>query len=82
MTPARPGVRVMIKNLALTAKNVIADSVNGLPILSDEQLTKSRVDICQSCSLFDKQQFRCSSCGCYMKAKVQLQSAKCPIGKW
>lgn len=82
MTPARPGIRVMVKNISDTARTVMTDMINGLPVLSPDDLANSRLAICQNCSLFDDSRNTCQSCGCFVNAKVKLQSSKCPIGKW
>ena len=82
MTSVRPGIRVMVKNIADTAQAIVKDMIAGSQVLSQEDLAKSRISICEKCSLFDNSRNTCQSCGCFIKAKVKLQSAKCPIGKW
>lgn len=47
----------------------------------DEQLMIDRWRICRSCPLLDST-FRCRECKCFMKAKVKLSDATCPVGKW
>lgn len=39
-----------------------------------------RYKICKECPYFNK--LKCQKCGCFMKAKVLIPRAKCPIGKW
>ena len=39
-----------------------------------------RWNICTSCESLDHD--RCNECGCFMKVKVQLASANCPLHKW
>jgi len=41
-----------------------------------------RLKICQACPRFFKPTSQCKECGCFMKIKVHLKSAECPIGKW
>ena len=41
-----------------------------------------RFDICKSCPELVELTNQCKKCGCFMKAKTTLESAKCPIGKW
>lgn len=41
-----------------------------------------RLDKCKSCEHFLKLTASCKECGCFMKAKTWLSSAKCPVDKW
>lgn len=41
---------------------------------------EQRKAICEGCSKNDLG--RCSSCGCYLWAKIRAKNDKCPIGKW
>ena len=43
--------------------------------------SKIRWDICTQCPNL-KDEKLCTLCGCYMKRKVNLEGAKCPISKW
>lgn len=49
-----------------------------------DMLAKSRVryDICKKCDKYDAKKDKCSKCGCVMKFKTKIPSARCPIGKW
>lgn len=47
---------------------------------SDEQMMVDRWRQCRSCP--DIRHGICSHCGCFMKAKVKLRAASCPLGKW
>jgi hypothetical protein len=49
---------------------------------SDRELIESRLLVCNSCDSFNKRLAKCKKCGCFMKLKSTLQSAKCPLGKW
>ena len=51
-------------------------------ILCSEEVSKLRIEECERCNYYDKQQTRCRKCGCYMKVKVKFTNTKCPIGKW
>lgn len=37
---------------------------------------------CKGCTFLTKHTNRCRKCGCFMKVKVKLKDAKCPIGIW
>jgi len=57
------------------------DLINGSP-RSEEEVAKSRLEICRTCEYFRPKTETCRKCGCFMKAKTMLLNAKCPIGKW
>jgi hypothetical protein len=46
-----------------------------------EEIADERMHICNDCAhlTITKQ---CTKCGCFMNAKVKLEAATCPIGKW
>jgi len=48
----------------------------------DTEKVKKRMDICNACPELIKLTSQCKKCGCFMKAKTQLQAAKCPLSKW
>lgn len=41
-----------------------------------------RYGICESCPELTKHTKQCKQCGCFMKLKVKLAEAVCPLGKW
>lgn len=41
-----------------------------------------RYGMCESCEHFRQKTKQCKLCGCFMKMKVKLLEAECPIGKW
>jgi len=43
---------------------------------------EARLNICKACPELIALTTQCKKCGCFMKAKTSLESAKCPIGKW
>jgi hypothetical protein len=58
------------------------DLLNPMTRHSSEELEKSRIEICKACPELIKLTTQCKKCGCVMSAKVKLEAAKCPIGKW
>ena len=48
---------------------------------ADQDVVVNRRNLCDGCE-FSTSAYRCTQCGCFMKIKTQLASAKCPIGKW
>lgn len=55
--------------------------IDGSP-RTPEELAESRLKICQSCKAFRPLTQTCKKCGCFMKMKVQLEKAYCPLDKW
>jgi len=41
-----------------------------------------RLNICRSCDKIIKATMTCKECGCFMKIKTTLKTARCPINKW
>jgi hypothetical protein len=75
-----PSVFQQARNLAKQAWISGIDAAKGKPLLSSAEKAAERMKICESCEFFKKT--RCEKCGCYMTAKVHLESATCPINKW
>lgn len=68
-------------------KNKIEQTVSEVGGTWDSTASRSdamiiRMDHCKSCDEFIKLTQMCSKCGCFMKFKVQMKNAKCPLGKW
>ena len=51
-------------------------------MLHDDDIIQKRWDICQSCEFLFKPTNSCKKCGCFMKGKVRVATASCPVGKW
>lgn len=49
---------------------------------ADQPLALERWNICAECPKLQKATGTCSECGCFMKLKVKLQEATCPLDKW
>jgi len=43
---------------------------------------EERAKICMGCEYLRPTIRTCKKCGCFMPAKVRLDFASCPIGKW
>lgn len=48
----------------------------------DELEESTRFSLCRDCPELLPITHQCKQCGCFMKMKVKLKEAKCPIGKW
>ena len=55
---------------------------NHIRAFINKPRAKERYDVCLLCPLFSSDSTKCKACGCFMKAKVLLPNAKCPLGKW
>lgn len=77
-----PTTGQIVKNLSQSIVNNVGQLIKGNNISASDQDSTSRLNICNTCEFFDRQQGRCTKCGCYMKIKAQLKAEKCPIGKW
>ena len=49
---------------------------------ADDAEESMRYSLCMDCPEFIKPTTQCKQCGCFMKVKVKLKHATCPIGKW
>ena len=58
------------------------DLLNPNKEVTDEAVSSARLDICELCPRLIKTTHQCKECGCFMKLKVKLESAVCPLGKW
>lgn len=72
----RPGI---IEQAKQVVKEYTVHIVNGAEYVTEEE-KHSRLDICGQCEHFEAAQ--CKLCTCFMNAKAELKTAKCPIGKW
>jgi len=77
-----PSLLAMSKNLAYTAGTAIAQAVVNQQVVASESIYNKRLETCNNCEAYDKDQHRCFKCGCYMKAKARMIAAKCPLNKW
>lgn len=58
------------------------DVINPSTPKANEHLSETRFSICEECPELIKFTSQCKKCGCFMKMKVKLQQATCPLGKW
>jgi hypothetical protein len=55
---------------------------NNIPIIPNMSLDEQRLIICKRCPSLSAMLFICKECGCFMKVKTKIPTAKCPLGKW
>lgn len=73
-------------------KKRATELLNGAPVRPTDMLNKAnyiddessnaRLEICEVCPSLLKLTHQCKECGCFMKLKVKLETATCPLGKW
>lgn len=51
-------------------------------IFTKDDMHLIRKGICMSCDRLNKTLKVCTSCGCFIPAKVHLAMATCPLDKW
>lgn len=49
---------------------------------ASDAIAEQRYSICKACPEFISLSTQCKKCGCVMKLKTKLISARCPIEKW
>ena len=50
--------------------------------LTSEEISSARMSVCEECPSLLKLTHQCKECGCFMKLKVKLAAATCPLDKW
>ena len=75
-----PSLFQQARNLAKQAWLSGVDVAKGKPLLSTAEKANERIKICEGCEFYTKN--RCLKCGCYMAAKIHVESSRCPINKW
>ena len=50
--------------------------------IHDQKIVDRRWSECQGCEHLIKATNQCKKCGCFMKVKTRISTARCPIGKW
>ena len=75
-----PSVFQQARNIAKQAWLSGVDMAKGKPLLSTAEKANERIKICEGCEFF--KQSRCLKCGCFMNAKIHVESSRCPINKW
>lgn len=58
------------------------DVLNANTQYATEENAANRFAICKQCPRLINLTSQCQECGCFMKIKVKLLKAACPIGKW
>ena len=83
-TPAQqlPSTVEMAGNLAVTLKDTALQFLKSGKAMVYDDVKNGRLQICNTCDAYIKEQKRCARCGCFMETKARMSGAKCPIDKW
>ena len=77
-----PPTTEQAKSIVNLVQNAITDVLKGNQLFASEEEQIRRMEICKSCEHFSSEDVRCRQCGCFLKQKTSLTSAKCPLQKW
>jgi hypothetical protein len=66
---------------ASVAKALAIQIAAGFPMAGKEEQFE-RHQICQGCKLFNKEEYKCNECHCYLQLKIPLGTSECPKGYW
>lgn len=79
-----PSAFEQLKSASQAAKRVFDKVIKGERIRVEHPVVLERKEICNNCiyKTTTLKMDRCKKCGCFLKAKQQLLTEKCPEGKW
>jgi hypothetical protein len=80
--PNFPSIGQMTKNIGSDFVKNVQSVAAGNSLIAEDAEGNRRKSICNGCEFFNKEQDRCTKCGCYMAVKAYLKASSCPIGKW
>ena len=58
------------------------DVLNPNTPKANDETSNYRMSLCKKCPELINATKQCKQCGCIMTAKVKLETATCPLGKW
>jgi uncharacterized paraquat-inducible protein A len=77
----------MIKKIITFCKSLTLHFLRGFPKCTQKQID-DRMDICESCEMFDAINSQCLVCGCNLSRqkifmnKLAWSDQQCPLNKW
>lgn len=77
-----PSFADMAKGFLGSAKDVVTGVVQGEGVMVTEEIYTNRMNICNACEFFRREDKRCTQCGCFMEAKTRFKKTFCPVHKW
>ena len=70
---AKKNEKIDLRSIPSRIKNIM---------LHDQDIIDKRLSMCQGCEHFISATSQCKKCGCFMKVKTKVATARCPVGKW
>lgn len=77
-----PSMFDMAKGFINSGKDIVGGMMAGDGLLVTEETHQLRMNICNSCEMYDLVKKRCTQCGCFMHTKSMFKKTYCPIHKW
>src|SRR5574343_266764 len=74
--PPLPGVWRQLANLTRAVAGHVADGLHR----ADDATIEDRLNVCATCP--QRNDTRCSPCGCYVQVKATWRDQPCPLGYW
>ena len=75
-----PGIVTMAGNVVAAAGRVVKAVATGEQVRVSPEERDRRWGLCMTCPNLVND--RCKLCGCHFRAKIELATERCPIGKW
>jgi hypothetical protein len=72
----------MARNVFKEAWKSTKEVIKTGQLLVNAEIAQSRYLTCIGCEFFNKEDKRCTQCGCFMEQKVHLKTAQCPKQIW
>ena len=63
-------------------RDIAKDLLAGRVILTEAELSRERLKVCEDCPSFRKLSRQCALCNCFLDLKTKLVAASCPIERW
>ena len=86
-----PPASQMVRNIATDHWKSLKSWLKGSQTITTQEEAERRWEICKGCPFLkydetnpdtNKNDGRCTHCGCFMNVKVHYAVAECPIDKW
>ena len=68
--------------MTYTLRKIAIDAIQGKIEISQPELARERIKVCETCPDFRKITRQCNLCNCFMDAKAKFLHAGCPTNKW
>ena len=69
----------LVKSIGKVLKSILTTEE---AIFASADSQKTRREICNGCDKNDREQNRCTECGCDLEMKIKFAAMTCPLQKW